>query len=92
MSHSSCSEDQPELFPTVSTSHEKEVFRWEIRVRGETFTANGTTLRAAMAEIGRARGLTGKPETIYRNVLRLFKPELVSKTAVRFLEQKQQGQ
>ncbi|MFA6573202.1 MAG: hypothetical protein WCT13_03445 [Patescibacteria group bacterium] len=87
MPHHCHSGDQPELFPAVAQPPEKEIFRWEIRVRsGETFMVNGATLREAIADVGRAQGLTGQPETVYRNALRLYKPEFVSKTAVRFLE------
>ncbi|MFA6391580.1 MAG: hypothetical protein WCW66_02345 [Patescibacteria group bacterium] len=89
MPHTSHPADQPELFPAVSEPQEKEIFRWEIRVLGgETFTVDGTTLREAITEVGRAKGLTGQPETVYRNAHRLYQPEFVSKTAVRFLEQK----
>jgi hypothetical protein len=84
---------QPELFATVSEPPAKEFYCWKFMIRSEVYSGYGTTLREALADVGRSMGLTGMQETIYRNMLRLYKPELIShETAKRSLEQKQQGQ
>lgn len=87
MLNPSQSDGQNALFPDLTvTTPKKEMFQWEIRVRDQNYVVNGTTKRQALAEVGRAMGSLGQPETCYRHVLR-YKPVVLSKTPVRFLEQ-----
>jgi hypothetical protein len=82
------SEEHGGLFPELTTTTpEKEMFEWEIEIGDDTYTVKGATKREAFAEVGRALGSLGQPETCYRHLLQR-KPVVVSKISVKFLEQK----
>ena len=80
--------EQESLFPNPpTTTPEREMFQWEIEVRGEKFMVTGVTQRDAFTELGRAMGSTGQPETCYRHALQ-NNPKVLSQTPTKFLEQK----